>query len=62
MIENLQLLIGTIDEALDTKRKRHLVGGILLSVSLLFGGLALTSFTLKEEKDDKRKSVQKDDR
>lgn len=44
-----------IDEALDTKAKRHLVGGVLMSVSLLFGGLALTIITLRtEENNDER--------
>ena len=33
---------------LDTKRKRHITGGILLSASLLFGGLALTVMTINE--------------
>ena len=37
--------------------RRHITGGVLLSVSLLFGGLALTAITLradmdKEEDDD----------
>lgn len=52
MVRNLQLLVGTIDDALDTRRKRHLVGGILLSVSLLFGGLAFTSFTLRDSYEE----------
>jgi len=34
---------------LDAKRKRHVVGGVLISVSFLFGGLALTVFTIKED-------------
>lgn len=42
-----------IDMSLDNKNKRHIFGGILMSVSLLFGGLALTIMTLKSE-DDKR--------
>lgn len=50
-MKNIQFIIEAIDSALDSKRKRHLVGGILLSASLLFGGLALTSFTLKDEKE-----------
>lgn len=48
--------LGTVDEMilmvdamLNTPSKRHIVGGILLSVSLLFGGLALTTMTIKEE-------------
>lgn len=42
-------LIGVIEYMLGTKRRRHIAGGILMSVSLLFGGLALTTMTLKEE-------------
>lgn len=38
-----------LDYTLDSKRKRHIVGGILLSVSLLFGGLAFTTMTIKTE-------------
>lgn len=35
------------------RKKRHVIGGVLLSVSLLFGGLALTVMSIKnEEKDD----------
>lgn len=49
-MENLDNLITILDLALDTPRKRHLVGGILLSVSFLFGGLAITTFTVKGEK------------
>lgn len=37
-----------MDFILDTKRKRHITGGILLSASLLFGGLALTVMTINE--------------
>jgi hypothetical protein len=38
-----------LDQSLDTKKKRHIAGGVLLSVSLLFGGLAITILTLKTE-------------
>lgn len=42
-----------LDMALETKGKRHIVGGVLVSLSLLFGGLAFTVMTLKtEEKND----------
>lgn len=44
--------ISTIDNVLNTKRKRHITGGILLSASLLFGGLALTVMTIKNEEED----------
>ena len=48
-MENFQETISILDYTLDTKRKRHLVGGILLSISLLFGGFAFTAMTLKSE-------------
>lgn len=38
-----------IEYSLDTKKKRHIAGGILMSISLLFGGLAITVMTLKLE-------------
>ncbi len=49
---DLENLITTIDYTLNTKRKRHIVGGILLSVSFLFGGLALTTLTIRKDEED----------
>ena len=46
VVENI---ITMLDCVLDTKRKRHITGGILLSLSLLFGGLAATVMTIKSE-------------
>ena len=39
-MSGIENLIGMLDYILDTERKRHITGGILLSVSALFGGLA----------------------
>lgn len=36
----------------DTRRKRHMVGGILMSVSLFFGGRAFTMMTIKGEDNE----------
>lgn len=44
--------ISMMDYILDTKRKRHITGSILLSASLLFGGLALTVMTIQNEEDE----------
>lgn len=46
-MENVEIVVSALDSILDTKRKRHIVGGILMSLSLLFGGLALTAVTIK---------------
>lgn len=45
--------MASLEYLLNNKRKRHIMGGILMSASLLFAGLAFTIVTLKqEEKDD----------
>ena len=41
-----------LDHALNTKRKRHIAGGVLMSISLLFGGLAITIMTVKTEEEN----------
>lgn len=50
-MEGFENLVSMLDYVLDTKRKRHITGGILLSISLLFGGLALTVMSINEEED-----------
>lgn len=40
--------VSSIDYILNSRRKRHLIGGVMLSLSLLFGGLSATIFTLKD--------------
>lgn len=48
-MEYFDSILAVLDESLDSNRKRHIVGGILLSISLLFGGLAITTITIKSE-------------
>ena len=48
-MDKLENILSMLDYALDTRRKRHIAGGVLMSVSLLFGGLALTVMSLKTE-------------
>lgn len=51
-MEGFEAVISMLDFTLDTQRKRHIVGGIFISVSLLFGGLALTVMTLRTEDEN----------
>jgi hypothetical protein len=55
-MNRLEHIIVMLEKTLGTKSKRHILGGALVSVSLLFSGLALTVMTLKidngEEKDN----------
>lgn len=46
-MDRLEGILSVLDHALNTKKKRHIAGGVLMSVSLLFGGLALTILTVK---------------
>ena len=52
-MDRLERILSMLDHALVTKKKRHMADGILLSVSLLFGGLAFTVMTLKHDENDK---------
>lgn len=57
-MERFDSLLSMLDQILDTKKKRHLAGGVLMSVSLLFGGLAVTVLTLKAEEKEKGNELQ----
>jgi hypothetical protein len=48
-MDRLEAVLSVIDYSLNTRRKRHIAGGILMSVALLFGGLAVTVMSLKTE-------------
>lgn len=50
-IKSFANLISMMDYVLDTKRKRHITGGLLLSAAMLFGGLAITVMSIKDEED-----------
>lgn len=51
-MENLSSLVELLEYTLSNKRRRHLVGGILLSVSFLFGGLAITAMTIAIDEEE----------
>ena len=51
-MDELERFIAGLDYVLDTMRKRHIMGGILLSASMLFGGLALTVMTIKVDEEE----------
>lgn len=48
-MERIEHVLSMIDYALSTRRRRHIAGGILMSIALLFGGLATTVMSLKTE-------------
>lgn len=48
---NFNYIDKIIDDFLNTSRKRHMLGGALLSAALFFGVLALTVITVKDEEE-----------
>lgn len=51
-MNRLEGVMASLEYLLNNKRKRHIMGGILMSASLLFAGLAFTIITLKQEEND----------
>lgn len=57
-MEKLEKILSVLDRSLGTRKKRHIAGGILMSISLMFGGFALTVIILNINKD---KNIDMDD-
>ena len=51
-MESIANLISMLDYVVDSKRKRHNTGGLLLSAALRFGSMAITIMSIKDEEDD----------
>jgi hypothetical protein len=50
-MERIKKVIATLELAVSTNKKKHIVGGILLSASFFLGGLALTVMSAKIEEN-----------
>ena len=48
-MNRVEAFISVVNNMLSTKRNRHIIGGLLLSASIFFGGLALTTISIKSE-------------
>lgn len=57
-MNRLEGVLASLDYLLGNKRKRHIIGGVLMSTSLLFAGLAVTVMTLKTEKEKEENNEQ----
>lgn len=51
-MNRLEGVMASLEYLLNNKRKRHIMGVILMSTSLLFAGLALTIISLKQEENN----------
>lgn len=50
-MDRAKRFISTLEHLVSTKKKRHIVGGILLSASIFLGGLALTVMSTNIEEN-----------
>lgn len=57
-MDRVEGFLSMLEYSLNTRRKRHLAGGILMSVSLLFGGLAITIMTIKTEDEESERYIE----
>ncbi len=51
-MDRVKKIITTLEHLISSKKKRHIVGGVLLSTSLFLGGLALTVMSAKFEENN----------
>ena len=51
-MEGFANLVSMLDYAINTRRKRHITGGLLISAALLLGGLAITVISVHDEEDN----------
>ena len=49
IIELFEATISMLDFTLNSRKKRHIAERIMISMSLLFGGLTITVMTIKDE-------------
>lgn len=57
-MNRLEGVMASLEYLLNNKRKRHIMGGILMSASLLFAGLAVTIITLKQEEKEEKEDYE----
>lgn len=51
-MDRIEELLSMLEDSLNTRKKRHIAGGVLMSISLFFGGLAVTIMTMKTEENE----------
>lgn len=50
-MDRAKRIIATLEHLVSSRKKKHIVGGILLSTSIFLGGLALTVMSTKVEEN-----------
>lgn len=60
-MERTKRLLSTIEHLISTKRKRHIIAGVLLSAALFAGGLAATVLSINIEEKDEYEQIYKEE-
>lgn len=56
-MERTKKLLSTIEHLISTKRRRHIIAGVLLSAALFAGGLAATVLSIKIDERDEYEQI-----
>jgi hypothetical protein len=56
-MERTKKLLSTIEHLISTKRRRHIIAGVLLSAALFAGGLAATVLSVKIDERDEYEQI-----
>ena len=56
-MERLERILFMLDNSISTNKRRHIAGGVLFNISLLFGCLAITVISLKMENQDEYEKI-----
>ena len=51
-MERVRRFVSTVEHVLNTKQRRHIIGGLLMSASVFLGALAVTVLTTKIEEEN----------
>ena len=60
-MERSKKILSTIEHLISTKRKRHIIAGILLSSALFAGALAATVLSISMKEKDEYEQIYKGD-
>ena len=56
-MDRAKRFIATLEHLVSSKKKRHIVGGVLLSASIFLGGLALTVMSASVEENINEENI-----
>ena len=51
-MERVRRFVSTVEHVLNTKQRRHIIGGLLMSASIFLGAVAITVLTTKIEEEN----------